>query len=67
MQHQAATSHAQHHAPRREHQESLAADSLLEDLRLSRVREWGTPAQQLIQETAQRPVIHGFVVSTRQH
>lgn len=51
----------------REGQETLAPDGLLEDLRLPRVREGGLAAQQLVQEAAQGPVVHGLVVAAGQH
>lgn len=54
-------------SPWREDQKALAADGLLEYLRLSRVRKGGPAAQQLVQEAAQGPVVYGLVVAARQH
>lgn len=50
-----------------EGQETVAADSLLEYLRLPRIREGRLAAQQLVQEATQRPVVDGLVVPAGQH
>lgn len=53
--------------PLREGQETLAADRLLEYLRLPRVREGRLAAQELVQEAAQRPVVDRLVVPAGKH